>query len=126
MDMANWIPQNLDWIKLVSSSCLHKKGKDFQDYINAMVKDTFEIDEISLTLIARIYNIHTAALFQKNFVWSTQIVTNLAGCKIVLAYFGKMKFSYTIPVEHITLKLDVDLSVLDCIGNEYEIDLVPE
>ena len=37
-----------------------------------------------------------------------------------------MNFCYTIPVEEITLKLDVDLSVINCFGNEYDIDLVPD
>ena len=41
-------------------------------------------------------------------------------------YVGRMNFCYTIPMEEITLKLDVDLSVIDCFGNEYDIDLVPD
>ena len=67
-------------------SCLKKKKTDLQEYLNSMVKDSFVIDEISLTLIAQIYNIHIAVIFQKDFVWSTQIINDLSTCEIVLAY----------------------------------------
>ena len=51
-----------------------KEDRTSKSISTAMVKDSFVIDKISLTLIAQIYNIHIAVIFQKDFVWSTQIL----------------------------------------------------
>ena len=90
LDLAQWIPQNLEWIQSVACTLLLKKKEDFEDYLKFKVQAGHKIDQIALTLIAWVYNIHVRVLLQKRSIWTTQYNNNLSACHIVLVYLGKL------------------------------------
>ena len=97
LDLANWIPNDLDWIRSVCSILINKRKQDFDGYINSLIKENNKIDEIGLLLIARLYSVHIGVIMQDQSVWTTHVSNTLSCCGIILAYLGKHKFAFTIP-----------------------------
>ena len=73
LDLAHRIPQNLEWIQSVACTLLQKKKEDFVNYLKFIVQAGHKIDEIALTLIVQLYNIHIGVLLQKRSIGITQV-----------------------------------------------------
>ena len=122
-DLTYWIPRNFDWVHKISKTLLSKKKEQLHDYLQFIITPNTILDEIGITLIARMYDIHVGAVIKER-LWATQMIADINMCDVVLAFMGKLQFSYTVPAPDISLKLDVDLSLYDDEGNDYDIPLV--
>ena len=112
VDLAYWIPRNFDWVHKISKTLLQKKKEQLCDYLHFIISPNTILDEIEITLIMRMYNIHIGVVI-KGSLWTTQLIGDINICDVVLAFMGKLQFSYTVPAPDISLKLDVDLSLCD-------------
>ena len=92
--------------------CYQKRRSSLHDYLQFIIAPNTILDEIGITMIARMYNIHISVVI-KGRLWTTQMNPDINTCDVVLAFMGKSKFSYTVPAPDISLKLDVDLSLCD-------------
>ena len=93
MDLVNWIPSNMEWIKQASAFLLDKKGIKIMDYIQSMIRLDFVADQIALLIIAFMYNIHIGVILSKKF-WCThanQNIENFEKSNIILAYMGSLR-----------------------------------
>ena len=88
-----------------------------------MIAPNTMLDEIGITMVVRMYNIHIGVVL-KGRLWTTQLNPDIERCDIVLAFLDNLKFHYTVPAPDISLKLDVDVSLCDEQGNEYDVPLV--
>ena len=123
VDLTYWIPRNFDWVHKISKTLLSKRKEQLHDYLQFIISPNTILDEIGITPIVRMYNTHVGVVI-KGRLWTTQLIGDINMCDVVLAFLGKLQFSYTVPAPDISLKLDVDLSLYDDEGNEYDIPLV--
>ena len=63
MDMHNWIPDNINWIRSVATPLFKKWHMKLECYVDTVINDKCHIEEIALLIIAKMYNIHIGVLY---------------------------------------------------------------
>ena len=91
-------------------------------YVDTIISGECHIKEIALLIIAKMYNIHIGVLYSFDF-WTTNKEHDIDLCHLVLAYEDHKRYVFTQVLHKITLRDDIQLSVIDKCGVEHNIDM---
>ena len=73
-------------------SFIDSRNIKLDQYVNQLVEPNFRFDEVAITIVCKMYNIH-ALILCKNTYWTTRSHANYANCLVKLAYFGNGLYS---------------------------------
>ena len=95
-DLKVFINSNMDWLDKACSLLLSTRNIKLDQYVNQLVEPNFCFDEVAITIVCKMYDIH-ALILCKNTYWTTRSHANYANCLVKLAYFGNSVFKELVP-----------------------------
>ena len=87
---------NIGWILKACAVLLSDRNLKVDDYVNQLIEPHFSFDEVAITIVCKMYNVHCLVLCNQTY-WTTRSHANYADCVIKLAYFGNGLFKEIIP-----------------------------
>ena len=116
-DLRVFNNSNMDWLYKACSLLLSSKNIKLDQYLNDLVDPKFHFDELAITIVCKMYNIHALVLCKEPY-WTTRYLTDYANCLVKFAYFSDGLYKEVIPqVKNTTvfmgLSADKAIAVLD-------------
>ena len=95
-DLKKFVSANIGWIHKACAVLLSDRNLKVNDYVNQLIEPHFSFDEVAITIVCKMYNVHCLVLCNQTY-WTTRSHANYADCVVKLAYFGNGLFKEIIP-----------------------------